>query len=394
MPLPHAIAAEERLYGPDFVFATLANFLNSFGSQMLVATLPVYVLALGGSQFEAGLVSGALAFTALLLRPVIGWLTDAWRRRPLVLVGTFCYGLASIVYAMAGSVPMLVLGRVVHGFGLCNYTTAANAYVADIAPATRRGEAVGVFAAAQAFGLITGPTIGFLVIGQMGFASLFYFSAGLAFAAFAVSLFARERRRQPWARRLPWTPRTGIVSLNALPMAWTSLCLGLGFGPVSAFIAIYASGRGVENPGLYFTIQAIALLLSRTFSGHMADRRGRAVVLVPGVVVLALALAILPIAHDFAHFMVSAALYGLGFGMAQPATMALLIDQVRPEERGMAMSTYFTGFDLGISVSSLLLGLVSQTWGFDVMWPISAAGTLLGLLGLLAGRRPLSQTAH
>lgn len=381
-----AAAAEERLLSSDFVSATAANFLNSFGSQMLVATLPVYVLALGGSRIEAGLVSGSLAFTALLLRPVVGWLTDAWRCRPLVLVGTFCYGLASIGYALATSVPVLLLGRVIHGFGLCNYTTAANAYVADIAPPKRRAEAVGLFAAAQAFGLITGPTVGFLIISLWGFPSLFYFSAVLAFSAFAVSFLAKERRPQTVSRRLPWTLRTGIVALDALPMAWTALCLGVGFGPVGAFIAIYATSRGVENPGLYFTVQAVALLFSRTFTGPLADRRGRAVVVIPGVIAVALSLATLPLANDLPQFLASAALYGLGFGMAQPATMALLIDRVRPERRGMAMSTYFTGFDLGIAVSSLALGMVSEAWGFGVMWYISAAGTLLGLLGLLGAR--------
>ena len=68
--------------------------------QMLVATLPVYVISLGGNQTDAGLVSGALAFTALLFRPFMGWLTDAWRRRPLVLIGTSCYGFASVVYLL------------------------------------------------------------------------------------------------------------------------------------------------------------------------------------------------------------------------------------------------------------------------------------------------------
>ena len=103
--------ADDRLFTSDFVFATLANFANAFGMQMLVATLPVYVIHMGGTQADAGLVTGALAFTALLFRPLVGWLTDAWRRRPLVLVGTSCYGFASVIYLLAGSIPLLVLGH-------------------------------------------------------------------------------------------------------------------------------------------------------------------------------------------------------------------------------------------------------------------------------------------
>jgi len=380
--------AEERVFSSDFVFATLANFFSAFGQQMLTATLPVYVLAIGGSQADAGLVSGALAFTALLLRPPIGWLTDAWRRRPLVLIGTFCYGLASLAYVVASSVPMLVLGRVIHGFGLGNYTTAANAYVADITPAGRRAEAIGLYTSAQSIGLIVGPAIGFLIVSQLGFQRLFYFTAGLAFTAFVVSWFARERRPRSSTKtkRAPWSPRIGIVAVDALPVAWIAACLGMGFGPLGAFISIFAQSRGIENPGLYFTAQAAALLVSRPLAGRLADRRGRTFVMIPGTIVSALSLALLPLAHDLPHFLVSAALFGLGFGATQPAALALLVDRVRSEQRGLAMSTYFLGFDLGISLGSMGLGVVGQTWGFGVMWPISAVCVLLGLLGLLGAK--------
>ncbi len=376
-----AVRTEERLLTSDFACTTAANFFNAFGMQMLVATLPVYVIAMGGSRIEAGLVSGALAFTALLFRPFVGWLTDAWRRRPLVLVGTSCYGFAAIVYLLAASIPVLLLGRIVNGFGLCCYTTAANAYVADIAPVKRRAEAVGIFSAAQALGLIVGPVIGFVLIAKTGFAHLFYFSAALAFAAFAVSIPAREKQRPGGTERRAWTFRTGIVAVDALPAAWMALCMGTGFGTVNAFISIFAQGQGIANPGFFFMIQAGALLVSRAFTGRLADRYGRGVAIVPGIAVMAAALAVLPWAHDVPLFVVSAFLFGIGFGAAQPASMALLIDRVRPERRGIATSTYFTGFDAGVTVGSILLGLICQYWDFSAMWLVSAACTLAGLAG-------------
>jgi MFS family permease len=378
---------ETRLFSRDFTFATLANFVNAFGMQMLVATLPVYVLALGGSNAEAGLVTGALAVTSLLFRPAVGWLTDAWRRRPLVLIGTSGYGLASLVYLLAGSIPLLLAGRVVHGFGLCCYTTAANAYVADIAPLARRAEAMGLFAAAQAVGIIIGPVAGFLMVETVGFGNMFGFAAGLGFASFLISLFAREQRRPSDIKRRPWSMRNGIVAVESLPVAWMALCMGMGFGAITAFISIFAQPRGLQNPGFFFMVQAAALLISRTFAGRVADRRGRAFVIVPGIILMAASLALLPLAHGLTWFGVSAAFFGLGFGTAQPATMALLIDRVRPERRGLATGTYFTGFDGGVSIGAILLGLVSQGWGFGVMWSLAAFCTLLGLAGLLPGRR-------
>ncbi len=388
------VSAEDRLFTSNFVFATLANFANAFGMQMLVATLPVYVISLGGTQADAGLVSGALALTALLFRPLLGWLTDAWRRRPLVLIGTSFYGFASVVYLLAGSIPLLVLGRLVHGFGLSCYTTASNAYVADIAPLKRRAEAVGLFAAAQAVGLIIGPVIGFMLVVSSGFQHLFYFTGGLAFTAFFISIFPQERRR-PWKiKRQPWSMRTGIVAVDALPFGWMALCMGIGFGTINAFISIFAQSRGVQNPGFYFMVQAIALLVSRTFTGRLADQYGRAIVIIPGVILMVVALALLPLAHGFTFFVISASLFGIGFGSAQPATMALLFDRIQPGQRGLATSTYFSGFDGGISIGAILLGVVSEHWGFGVMWSISAACILLSLAGIMVDRHHSSSTAQ
>jgi MFS family permease len=374
---------DERLFTLDFISTTIANLANSFGMQMLVATLPVYVIRLGGSQTDAGLVSGALAFVALLFRPLVGWMTDTWRRRPVVLMGTFCYGFASVIYLLVHTIPLLLIGRFVHGFGLSCYTTAANAYIADIAPAKRRAEAVGFFAAAQAFGLILGPVVGFMLIEAIGFDRLFYLSGGLAFTAFFISMIARERRRPPDVKRPRWSVRTGILVVDALPMAWMALCMGMGFGSMSAFIAIFAESRGIHNPGFFFMIQATALLIARLFAGRLADRLGRAAIIVPGFILVSAALGLLPFAHSFAYFAVAASFFGFGFGSAQPATMALLIDRVRPAERGLATGTYYTGFDAGVSSGSILLGAVSQYLGFNVMWPIAAACTLLGLTGFL-----------
>jgi predicted MFS family arabinose efflux permease len=114
----------------------------------------------------------------------------------------------------------------------------------------------------------------------------------------------------------------------------------------------------------------------------------------PGVILMAVALALLPLAHGFPRFMLSASLFGLGFGSAQPATMALLIDRVRPERRGLATSTYFMGFDAGISTDAFVLGMVSQKWGFGAMWPMAAVCTLMGLAGILGDRRASASSAR
>ncbi|MDA8125178.1 MAG: MFS transporter [Deltaproteobacteria bacterium] len=377
---------QERLFSRDFLCVLVAQFANTLGVQTLLATLPVYVVSLGGSRAEAGLVSGTLYFTALLFRPWTGWLTDAWRRRPLVLIGSSLYGVSSLVYLLTHSIPLLVFGRFVQGLGMSCYSTAAHTYVADIAPRQRRAEAMGFFAAVQAIALILGPVLGFMLVNEIGFHYLFYCTAGLGFSTFVISLFAKERRLPSEVNHRPWTWKTGIVAVSALPISLTMLFLGVGLGAISTFIAIFAQSRGLSNPGFYFMVQAGALLISRPLAGRLADRYGRLIIIIPGVIFMTLALALLPLAQGFPHFVVSAALYGMGLGSAQPAIMALLVDRTRKDERGLATSTYFTGYDLGIAIGAMGLGIVSQHLGFGAMWGIAAACTGLSLLGILLSR--------
>jgi MFS family permease len=378
-----AAPTANRLFTTAFILVISANFANALGAQMASAILPVYVVSLGRTEFHAGLVTGMLAFTALLLRPFVGWLVDAWRRRPMVLIGTGCYTVANLMYAVFGSLPLLLISRIIHGYGLSNYTTASSAFLADIAPPRRRAEALGYYAVAMDIGLLGGPALAFFLVKYTGLHRIFFLTAALACIAFLISIPVREHRPPRMSPAPPWQLKTGIVSRPALPAAWIAFCMGMGVGPITAFIAIFARQKGVDNPGLFFTIQAIALMLSRTFSGRLSDRKGRIFVIVPGLVSMAIGLLLLPFARTLVRLVLSAAFIGMGFGSSQPATMALTVDLVSPDERGMAVSTYFLGFDTGISAGSFILGAVATTFGFAATWIVAAVCVLLGMLSIL-----------
>jgi MFS family permease len=385
--------AMDRLFTTAFILVISANLANAVGAQMASAILPVYVISLGNSEFQAGLVTGMLAFTALLLRPFVGWLVDAWRRRPMVLIGTACYSVANLMYAVFGTLPLLLASRVVHGFGLSNYSTASSAFVTDISPPHRRAEALGYYSVAMDIGLLGGPAIAFYLVKYIELHHIFFLTSALACVAFIISVPVKEHRAPRVDPAPPWRLKTGIVAKPALPAALMALCLGMGLGPILAFIAIYAQQKGIDNPGLYFTTQALALILSRPFSGRISDRRGRSFMIVPGLICTAIGLLLLPSMHTLLQLMLSATFIGLGFGCTQPATMALAVDCVPLDQRGMAVSTWFLGFDIGVSIGSFAMGAVATKLGFGVAWTASAGCVLLGLLCILRTpqKHPLPQ---
>jgi MFS family permease len=159
-----ASSAAGQLLTTSFVVVISAHLANSLATQMTNAILPVYVVSLGHSEFEAGLVAGMLPLTALVLRPLVGWLVDAWRRRPIVLIGTGCYAAANLMYLVFSSLPLILISRILHGYGLSNYSTASSAFLTDLAPRQRRAEAVGYYAVAWDIGLLAGPALAFFLV--------------------------------------------------------------------------------------------------------------------------------------------------------------------------------------------------------------------------------------
>jgi MFS family permease len=301
----------------------------------------------------------------------------------MVLIGTGGYALGNLMYGLGRTLPLLMFGRVLHGFGLSNYSTASSAFLTDIAPPSRRAEAMGYYAIMMDIGLLGGPALAFFLARYFRLQHLFFLTAALACIAFIISIPVREHRPRPAGPAPRWRFKTGIIAKPALPAAWVAFCMGMGVGPIISFIALFARQQGIENPGLFFTMQAVALMLSRTFSGRLSDRRGRAFVIVPGLICMAIGLLVLPFAHTLPLLMLSAAFLGMGFGCSQPATMALTVDYVSANNRGMAVSTYFLGFDSGISLGSIILGAIVTAFGYRAMWIVSAGCVLLGLLGVV-----------
>jgi MFS family permease len=142
----------------------------------------------------------------------------------------------------------------------------------------------------------------------------------------------------------------------------------MSYGAVVSFIALYAEERQVQNIGLFFTVYAIALLVSRPYFGRLADQKGNSFAVIPGIAAILGAMVILYFAHSLSIFLFAGFIYGLGFGAVQPSLQAMAVRNVEPSRRGAANATFFLGFDLGIGIGSILWGMVAQVAGYGLIY--------------------------
>lgn len=369
------------LFTRDFILLCLATFLFAGSMFLLFAVLPVFIVEeLDGADAQVGLIMGAFAVSALLARPLTGRLVDAWSRKTVLSFGALIYCLAPALYTQAETVPTMLGLRFFHGLGIAAYTTAAGVIVADLAPASRRGEGMGYYGMALNLAMTIGPALGVVLIRWISYDHLFWLCAALGGGSLVLSQLVHEPVRDAATRPPDAGPRRWI-SRSALFPAAIAVCMTVTFGTVVSFLPLFAKAHDLGNPGVFFTVYSLVVVVSRPLAGRLSDRFGRAAVIIPGMASLAAAMVTLAYITSTSGMLVAAVLKGIGFGVVQPAIMALAVDRSAPHERGLALATLMGAFDVGVGLSSIVLGIVLDHTNFTVTFLCAGGVALCGGLG-------------
>jgi len=374
-------ATREPIFTRDFTLVFLANLANFLGFYLLMATLPTYVTGIVGQPWVAGMILGVFGIVGMVVRPFVGRLADLRGGKGLMLAGAAMLIAVMLLFGLAHSTASLFTLRVLQGVGWATFGTATSAVIALIAPAKRRGEAMGYFGISTSVAMAVAPAIGLLIV-KHGYSWLFLASAALVTVAGLQVVPVGNRRAEAHV------PVSGLEAFLLRSALLPSLVAGvstLTYASVVFYIQEYADHFHLGDAGLFFTVLAGALILTRGPLGKLSDRIGREWVIGGGLLCSAAGTLLLALLPDRWMLLVVAAIYGLGTAAVQPTLMALAADHAAPARRGAAMGTYTTAFDLGIGAGAALWGWVIGALGFRSMFAISAGMCVIALVVLAAG---------
>lgn len=376
----------EALLTADFVLVCSSSLLFFLSMFVLLPALPPYIVQeLGGTEAHVGLIMGAFAGASILSRPSSGRLVEVRSRKSGLVLGALIYGIAPLFYTFATTVPVMLALRFCHGAGIAFFTTASSVLVADLAPPSRRGEAMGYFGMMMNFAMAIGPYLGGSVVAEAGFSSLFFVSSGLGFMSLLLLPFLREPLRP--AQDASSSVGAPLFSKEAVLPGCVAACMSMTLGSLIAFLPLFVLERALGNPGLYFIVFSAVVIVTRPIAGKWSDRYGRSVVIVPGMLFLALAMIVLSQAHTISWLVCAAVIQGIGFGGVQPALLALGADRATDQTRGPVLATLMMALDLGHTISGIGLGLVLHHTSFSVMYLCVSGLALLGSAIFLVGTR-------
>lgn len=364
----------------DFFFTWINRFSFFLAHHLTRPILPLYLVSFGASSTVIGAVMAVFTITATAMRIPVGLLIDRIGRKPFLIAGIALFAAGNFGYLWAPSILLMLPFRMLHGVGWSGCTTAVATLAADIAPQKRRGELIGYAAMASSLGGAIGPVAGFALFQRFDFAGVFLGAAALLFVSLILATFVKEPEHAPRNnRRERWIDLL-VIPETLLPAVAVAF-LSFGHGGILTFLPIHALKIGLENPGLWFGLYALCLLLSRPVAGPLSDRISRRAVIIPGLILNLLGIGILALAASPAWLMAAAVVGGFGTGAAQPALMTVAVDQTSAQRRGQSMAQYQCFYDLGIGLGSLTLGafldLVDQN--FSLMYAATAVVALIGL---------------
>jgi MFS transporter, DHA1 family, tetracycline resistance protein len=195
-------ASPTSKYAVTFVFITVLLDMVGFG--MIIPVQPALIeqvakVDLAAAAFIGGWMFFAFSATQFLFGPTLGNLSDAYGRRPLLLIAVFGLGIDFLVTAMAPSLFWLFVGRTFAGLCGGSYVIA-NAYIADVTPPEGRAKAFGMMGAAFGLGFVIGPAIGGL-LGSYGPRVPFFVAAGISLLNFVFGYFVLPETLKPELRR-------------------------------------------------------------------------------------------------------------------------------------------------------------------------------------------------
>jgi len=381
-----------------FIFITV--FVDLLGYGMVIPLLPFYVTRQSGGAAVAGALGSLYALMQLLSGPVLGALSDAYGRRPVLLVcllGTAC---AYLLLGLANSLTVIFVAVMVDGITGGNLTTA-QAYIADVTAPEARTRGLGLVGAAFGLGLMTGPALGGLLslygLWAPAFVACAIALSNVLFGLFVLSESLPPERRTAaptWPRLNSVAQLIGLFRLAPIRVLMVTLfTLNLAFAGLQTNFPLYSHARfgwdAVRN-GIFFAYVGVcAVLIQGVLLGRLQPRFGEARLVVSGLALMAIGLAGLAVAPwDWTLYPI-VGLVALGTGLSIPSLTSLISRRVAASEQGRVMGGTQALLSLTMILGPTMAGLSFERVGTSAPYWL---GGLLAAAALLIAHLALRQT--
>lgn len=383
-----------------FVCVTLADLIVRSAYQMgKTPLLPIYALALGAGDAYLGFIVSVSTLTGMVLKPLIGSLSDRSGRQLWLWIGTGMFALMPLAYGWVQTPAQLFWVRLLHGTSTAIYGPVTLAYVAEQSSRSV-AERLGWFGMARSAGYVIGPAVAGVLLLRLDPVQVFALIGGVSSLAFLpIALLPggrslgrsldRPQVKVPILKIRSWAEtwiRSLVGSMGKAPASlWISGGISAGLYiatyALKTFLPIHGLSVGISVAliGVFFSVQEAIHLITKPWGGRLGDRYGYREMIGAGLGVLGIALLGLTQVQAAGMLVGLSVLIGLAESLILPSALAVVGTHVDPKQLGVSMGWIGMMNNAGKVVGPVVAGILIQSLSFSAAFIL--IGCVLSLIG-------------
>jgi DHA1 family tetracycline resistance protein-like MFS transporter len=359
----------------------LVVFIDLLGFGIILPLLPYIAEKYAATPVMIGLLSGAYSLFQFVAGPILGRLSDRYGRKKLLIISQLGSMVGYVLLALAGSLPLLFLSRIIDGITGGNISIA-QAYMADVTDKKTRAKGMGLLGAAFGIGFMFGPAIGGF-LSQWGFAAPALFAAAISLiSTITTAVFLQETVDIEKAK---FSPKTAMnfrelkQVLSTAPISTLILIfflLSLGFSGMQGTYALFVQAKFAWGPTqvgyIFALIGVIAIVTQVKVLSLVTAKLGEYQTLIVSVLILALGFGIISLTGYLPLFLVGNALIPLGNSLANPTLSAIATESIPKEEYGETLGLLQSSGSLGRIFGPVMAAEIFQRYNHNAPMLVSS----------------------
>ncbi len=350
-----------KIWTKEFIMISCINFFATLMYFLFIVTIAGYAIeTYGVSTSIAGFVSSIFIIGSLFGRLGAGNFISKAGPMKLLWIGLIGFFVSSLGYFVEVGVGFLLAVRLVQGIAVGAIGTATGTIIAAILPAHRRGEGIGYFSLSAILATAIGPFFGILMLKlEHSYTVMFTVNSVISILLLVLLLFVKiaipVRPKGSTEEKTSFLSR--FIEPKAVPISFIALLIGFAYSGVMSFLSFYAKDINLVNAAsFFFLVYALVIIFTRPVTGRLMDQRGPNIIVYPCLAIFAVAMLLFSQATAGWMLLLAAALMGLGYGNFNSIAQTMAVKSAEPHRFGLATSTYFILFDIGLGFGPFILG--------------------------------------
>lgn len=371
-------------------------FISSFfflSSPMLVTPIIAgYSESLRASAAMMGVIGGLMNICALFCRPFFGNLADQVSKYKLSFIGAALMAVSCVGYIVAWNPAFLIVSRIVNGVGCACCSVCMTTWMSNLLPQDKIGSGIGIYGTMNALAMAIAPAIGLSMYEKLGYKAAFAVAAIFSALTVLMIQFVHDKGEPVSSREVNAGERRKleIADKKVIPVAAIIMLFTIPYCATQSFLVSYVAAKHLNvTVTLFFPLYAVMLFVLRISLRNLFDRKPFSFFMILSSVSAAISILALTVMKNNYLIIFAALFMAGGYGIMCSVCQSKAILLADKEKRGLATSTYYIGFDLGMSLGPIIGGILYGHVDINYFYPCLAITVPLGIVVFLLNKNKL-----